>query len=68
MSKMDTILYNGEEFEVESGLTAQDVKASMTQVYASVANAHIEQRKNDSGTTTWVVTERGGDKGLELDL
>ena len=62
-NQMDTILYNGEEFEVEAGLTADDVRASMTQVYASVANAHIERRVNENGTITWVITERGGDKG-----
>ncbi len=65
MSKLDTILYNGEEYEVETGLTAQDVRASMTQVFASVANASIEKRPNETGgNSTWVITERGGDKGL----
>lgn len=60
---MDSIVYNGETFDIESGLTVDDVRASMRQVYASVVNANIESSDNGNGSKTWTITERGGDKG-----
>jgi hypothetical protein len=57
-NKMDNIHYNGEVYEIETGLSAEDVRASMSQVFASVANAAINRIEDG-----WMITERGGDKG-----
>lgn len=62
-TKTDTIIYNGEEFEIQSGLTEADIRESMSQIYASVGTANIEKVDNGDGTFTWRITERAGDKG-----
>jgi len=59
----DTIRYQGEDYEIEHGVTADDVRSSMTQVFSSVINANIERSANEDGSNTWLITERGGDKG-----
>ena len=60
---MDTIVYNGEELEIQSGLKEEDVRESVAHIFASASNAHIEKNVGEGGTVTWVLTERGGDKG-----
>ena len=60
---MDTVLINGEELAIQSGLKMEDVRESVAHVYASAANANIEKVVDESGHVTWVFTERGGDKG-----
>ena len=60
---MDTVVYNGEEFEIESGLTEADIRESMKQIFASAAHAKITKTQNASGKFTHTFTERGGDKG-----
>lgn len=59
----DTIVYNGEEFEVQQGLTVADIRESMSQVYASISTADVQKIDNDDGTYTYRITERAGDKG-----
>lgn len=61
--KNDLILYNGEEYDIQSGLTEDEIRESMNQVVASAKNAHIEKTLRDDGTYLWTITERGGDKG-----
>jgi hypothetical protein len=61
--KQDLIVYNGESYDIETGLTMDEIRESMNQVVASAKNAHIEATLRDDGTTLWTVTEKGGDKG-----
>lgn len=60
---MDTVKFNGEEFEIQSGLTAEDIKESMKHVMPAAANARVEKQVDASGNVTWLLTEQGGDKG-----
>ena len=59
----DIVSYNGEEFEIESGLTEADVRISMQQISAAAGHARIQKVQNADGTVTWRMTEAGGDKG-----
>jgi len=59
----DVVKYNGDEFDIESGLTEEDVRLSMSQVFASAGNAGFAKTDNGDGTATWTMTEAGGDKG-----
>lgn len=63
MEKKDVVVYNGEEFEIEPGLTEGDVRVSMQQIFASAGHARITKTKNSDGTVTWNMSEAGGDKG-----
>lgn len=63
MANKDVVVYNGEEFEIESGLTEADVRASMQQIFASAGHAKITKTKNGDGSVVWSMTESGGDKG-----
>jgi len=63
MEKQDVVNYQGEEYDIPTGLTEGDVRASMGQIYPSAGNAKITKVTNDDGTSTWNMTESGGDKG-----
>ncbi|GAG19314.1 unnamed protein product, partial [marine sediment metagenome] len=61
--KQDLILFNGEEYDIPTGLTDDEIRESMNQVVASAKNAHIERTLREDGTTLYTLTEKGGDKG-----
>ena len=63
MEKMDTVIFNGEDFEIQGGLKEADVRESMAHIFASAANADIEKVVDEDGNVTWILEERGGDKG-----
>lgn len=62
-TKKDIVSYNGEEFDIESGLSEEDVRLSMKQIFASAGHAIITKTTNADGSVTWNMSEAGGDKG-----
>jgi len=61
--KQDLILFNGEEYDIPTGLTDEEIREAMNQVAASAKNAHIEKTLREDGTYLVIMTEKGGDKG-----
>jgi hypothetical protein len=60
---MDTVIFNGEDFEIQSNLKEDEVRESMAHIFPSAANALIERVEDEKGAVTWLFEERGGDKG-----
>lgn len=59
----DLIKFNDDLYDVDSGLTVEEVRAALRALYPSVENAVISFTNNDNGTRTWLVKEKPGEKG-----
>lgn len=58
----DIVKFNGEDFDIDSGLTAEEVKESMSQFFPSAIEASVE-RLESNGSVTWILREKPGEKG-----
>ena len=63
MEKQDVVKFNGDEYDIQTGLSAEDVKESMKVILPSAANADVDKQVDSDGNVTWILSERGGDKG-----
>ena len=59
----DIVKFKGEMFEIESGLTEEEVLESMKQLFPSAADASVRVEMNADGSKTWHLTDKPGEKG-----
>lgn len=59
----DKVIFNGEEFEVESGLTEAQIREGMEEMYPAIAHARSTKEANGDGSFTWRFAEVVGTKG-----